>query len=103
MTIGRALIAECIGTGIFFTCILSWGEPIPIVIGLLAAIYAFGQTSGGHFNPGVSFMMFLKGDLSTTRFITYVAAQLIGAILALLWWKATFGSTAKASVMAFKK
>ena len=87
-----ALFAEAIGTMIFFSCILAWGEPIPIVIGLLAAIYAFGKISGGHFNSAVSFMMLLKGDIDMSKFIAYVAAQLIGATLALIWWKYTLGS-----------
>ncbi len=91
-----SLIAEAIGTLIFFSCILAWGEPIPIVVGLLAAIYAFGKISGGHFNPGVSFMMLLKGDIDMAKFVSFVAAQLIGATLALMWWKMTLGSKKKA-------
>lgn len=90
-----SLVAECVGTFIFFSCILSWGEPIPIVVGLLAAIYIFGKISGGHFNPGVSFMMFLKGDINMPTFIGYVVAQLIGAILTLLWWRNTLGVSKK--------
>lgn len=90
-----ALIAECVGTVIFFSAIMAWGEPIPIVVGLLAAIYAFGKISGGHFNPAVSFMMLLKGDINVPTFIAYVAAQLIGATLALLWWKSTLGAKTK--------
>jgi len=86
-----ALIGELIGTFIFFTCILSFGEPIPIVIGLLAAIYAFSKLSGGHFNPGVSYLMYLKGDINLLTFIAYVIAQLIGATLTLIWWKSTTG------------
>ena len=86
-----ALISECVGTIFFFSCILSWGEPIPIVIGLLAAIYAVGKTSGGHFNPGVSFMLLLKGDIKFPQFIAYISAQLVGATLALIWWKYTIG------------
>jgi glycerol uptake facilitator-like aquaporin len=83
------LIAECLGTALFFSCILAYGEPIPIVVGLLAAIYAFGKVSGGHFNSAVSFMMFLKGDIDLSKFILYVSAQLVGAIIALSWWKQT--------------
>lgn len=84
-----SLISECLGTALFFSCILAYGEPIPIVVGLLAAIYAFGKISGGHFNSAVSFMMFLKGDINFQKFIFYVIAQLIGAIIALSWWKHT--------------
>lgn len=82
-----ALIAECFGTALFFSCILAYGEPIPIVIGLLAAIYAFGKVSGGHFNSAVSFMMYLKGDITLMKCISYIVAQLVGAIIALTWWK----------------
>jgi glycerol uptake facilitator-like aquaporin len=82
-----ALIAECLGTLIFFSCILSYGDPIPIAVGLLAAIYAFGKVSGGHFNCAVSFMMYLKGDINGQTFFMYVIAQLVGALLALMWWR----------------
>lgn len=81
------ILAEIIGVFVFFSAILSYGEPIPIVIGLLAAIYAFGKVSGGNYNPAVSFMLFLKGDLPFNTFIIYVLAQLVGATMALLWWK----------------
>jgi len=84
-----SLIAECLGTIFFFSCVLSYGEPIPIVIGLLASIYAFGKISGGHFNPAISFLMYIKGDININKFILYVIAQLIGAVIALLWWSNT--------------
>ena len=82
-----ALISECIGTALFFTCILAYGEPIPIAIGLLAAIYAFGKVSGGHFNCAVTFMMYLKGDINSMKCILYILAQLLGAVIALSWWQ----------------
>ena len=84
------ILAEVIGVFVFFSAILAYGEPIPIVVGLLAAIYAFGKVSGGNFNPAVSFMLFLKGDMTLNVFITYVLAQLVGATLALLWFKNYF-------------
>ena len=85
----KSVIAECLGTGLFFTCILSWGEPIPVAAGLLAAVYAFGKTSGGHFNSAVSVMMYFKGDLDFPSLVAYIAAQLAGAALALIWWNNT--------------
>ena len=88
-----SVISELVGTIIFFSCILSQGQPIPIAVGLLACIYAFGKISGGHFNPGVSFMMLLKGDINTPTFFAYIVVQLIGAGLALLWWKNTIGTS----------
>lgn len=53
-------------------------------IALLAGLYAFGEVSGGHFNPIVSLAMFLDRRLSALDTIWYWIAQFIGAILASL-------------------
>ena len=82
--------AEVLGTALFFTVILSYGEsPVAIAVGLLAAIYAFSKVSGGHFNSALSFLMLVKGDINATQFGMYVVAQIIGAMLAYYWWKHT--------------
>lgn len=83
----HSILSECIGTFVFFTCILQSTDPIPIAIGLLAAIYMFGKISGGHFNSTVSLLMLMKGDIDFNKFLTYVLAQSIGAVLALGTWK----------------
>ncbi|RPI24446.1 MAG: aquaporin [Actinobacteria bacterium] len=51
-------------------------------LALLAGLYAFGEVSGGHFNPAVSLAMLLDGRTSITDFIGYVIAQVGGAVLA---------------------
>jgi glycerol uptake facilitator-like aquaporin len=43
-----------------------------------------GGVSGGHFNPAVSIMMFMKGNLPADMTILYIIAQIIGALSALL-------------------
>jgi aquaporin Z len=53
-------------------------------IALLAGLYAFGEVSGGHFNPIVSLAMFLDRRLSALDTIWYWIAQFVGAILASL-------------------
>ncbi len=90
-----AIFAEFIGTFIFLLVILVIGQPIPIVIGLLAAILAFGSLSGGHFNPAVSVMMLVKGAIGVNTCVSYIAAQVLGGIAALLWWKSTGSITSK--------
>lgn len=80
------LITEFIGTFVFLSVILAVGQPIPIVVALLAAIYFGGSISGGHFNPAISTMMMVKGALSTEKYIGYVIAQILGGLVALLWW-----------------
>jgi aquaporin Z len=53
-------------------------------LALLTGLYAFGEVSGGHFNPVVSLVMFLDRRLSLDDMIGYWVAQVVGAILASL-------------------
>jgi len=85
----QAIVAEFIGTFFFLSIIVNVVNDstlgvIAIAVGLLAAIYMVGGVSGGHFNPAVSVMMFLKGKLSADMTILYIIAQIIGALSALL-------------------
>ena len=80
------LLAELIGTFIFLLVVLINKDPISIVIGLLAVIYAFGGISGGHFNPAISFIMFMNNKIDVVKLFSYIMAQLLGGSLALLWY-----------------
>jgi aquaporin Z len=51
-------------------------------LALLIGLYAFGEISGGHFNPVVSLVMFLDRRLSADDLIGYWVSQFVGAILA---------------------
>jgi aquaporin Z len=53
-------------------------------LALLIGLYAFGEVSGGHFNPAVSLAMFLERRLSMDDLIGYWVAQFAGAIAAAL-------------------
>jgi aquaporin Z len=53
-------------------------------LALLAGLYAFGEVSGGHFNPAVSLAMFLDRRLPSNHLIAYWIAQFLGGILASL-------------------
>ena len=51
------------------------------------SVYAFGDFSGGHFNPAVTVAMASLGKLAWTAVPTYIAAQMLGAIIgATLVW-----------------
>jgi aquaporin Z len=85
----KALVAEFLGTLFFLSIILNVVNDssigvIAIAVGLLAAIYMVGGVSGGHFNPAVSVMMFMKGNLPADMTLLYIIAQIIGALSALL-------------------
>ena len=92
----QAVIVEIIGTFFFLSVILSVVAdgatspfaaalgPIAIAVGLLAAIYFGGKISGGHYNPAVSIMMLVKGNIDTGTAVSYIIAQIIGGLSALL-------------------
>lgn len=91
----KKYLAECIGTFIltFMGCasamFLGTGAPgghlaVAFAFGLsiVAAAYVIGGVSGCHINPAVSFAMLLDKRLDGKDFIGYVAAQVVGAIIA---------------------
>ncbi|HEX6965666.1 MAG TPA: aquaporin [Gemmatimonadaceae bacterium] len=88
----RAYLTEFIGT--FFlvlTVILSVHYNVlpGLAIGaiLMTMVYMGGPISGGHYNPGVSLGVALRGKLSFTDMIVYWIFQCAGAICAaLLGW-----------------
>ena len=43
-----------------------------------SAVFAFANISGAHFNPAVSFMLFLQGKIDGKKFFGYSVAQASG-------------------------
>lgn len=84
-----ALIAEFVGSFVFFAVILATGMPIAIAAALLAVIYFGGHISGGNFNPAVSVMMMLRGDVTVATGMAYILVQLLAAGTAYLWFQKT--------------
>jgi aquaporin Z len=56
--------------------------PFSFGFGLLAAIFAFGHISGGHYNPAVTVAMVLDRRTTPVDAVGYVVAQVAGALLA---------------------
>ena len=73
------LVAEYFATFLFIMSILATGNAFVIGGTLAVLIYLLGNVSGCHVNPAVSFAMFLKGAISSTDFMSYVAVQLAGS------------------------
>jgi glycerol uptake facilitator protein len=57
---------------------MGWGLAVAM------SVFVTGQYSGAHLNPAVSFALLIGGGLDFTGFLTYVSAQMIGAILGAL-------------------
>jgi aquaporin Z len=85
----RRYVTELIGTfGLVLTigCTVLGDKPgviAPIAIGaaLMVMVFAGGHISGAHYNPAVSFAVFLRGRLDAKDLVPYWAAQLLGGLL----------------------
>jgi aquaporin Z len=71
------LAADFPGLGIGFT-----GVALAFGLTVLTGAYAFGPISGGHFNPAVTIGVWAGGRFPKSRVLPYVAAQVVGAIVA---------------------
>lgn len=91
----RKLLAELVGTFLFmsvgYLSVAAFGAtegqasgllvvPFGFGLGLLAAIFAVGHISGGHFNPAVTVAMVLDRRTSPVEGAGYIVAQVVGAI-----------------------
>ena len=74
---GTAVIAG-MGTGPTSVDVL--GIAMAFGLAIVAMAYGIVQVSGCHINPAVSFGVLVAGRMTTQDFITYVIAQILGAI-----------------------
>jgi glycerol uptake facilitator-like aquaporin len=94
----RKLLAETLGTALLLAVVIGSGimaerlsggnvaiallaNTLATVGGLYILIEVFGPVSGAHFNPAVSAVMALRGELSKAALGPYILAQLVGAML----------------------
>jgi len=93
----RAYLAELVGTFLFmmvgYASVAAFGVAAPAIpgllvvpfsfgLGLMAAIWAFGDISGGHYNPAVTLAMVADRRTTPVDAVGYIVAQVIGAIVA---------------------
>src|SRR5437868_3964536 len=57
-------------------------SPVAIGAGLMVMVYMGGHVSGAHYNPAVSFGVFLRRKLTATDLALYWITQLVAAALA---------------------
>lgn len=95
----RAIYGEFMCTLLFLTPIFGAvgnaaysgysGETVGLIAALvsgfqaIAVCFAFSSVSGAHFNPNISFALWLTGMLSNRKFVGYVFAQLLASVLAM--------------------
>jgi MIP family channel proteins len=97
----RNFVAETIGTfGLIFfgagaimqqqatQTVGTTGIAVAHGLAILIGVYAFGHISGAHFNPAISFGMWVTRRMGLRKMLVYWVAQLLGASLAagILGW-----------------
>lgn len=58
------------------------GIALAFGLSIVAAAYSIGAVSGAHLNPAVSIAMFVNKRMNAKELVCYIAAQVIGAIVA---------------------
>jgi aquaporin Z len=77
------LVFGVIGAALFLNGTLgALGPALAVGFAVLTAAYAVGHISGGHFNPAVSLGAAAAGRMPWKDVLPYIAAQLVGGILA---------------------
>lgn len=86
--IGSGIMAERLAGGNVAIALL--GNTLPTGAILVVLITMLGPVSGAHFNPAVTLAFRLRGEISTTMSVSYVAVQLIGGLAGMLAAHAMF-------------
>lgn len=80
-----ASIAEFVGTALLATVILATkGEPLYILFTLVAIVLTIGAVSGAHVNPVVTIGAWATKRIDAIRAVSYLVAQVLGALVALV-------------------
>jgi len=107
MPLSRKLLAEFLGSLLLLACVVGSGimgvalaqgnDAIALLANALATagvlyvlIALLGPVSGAHFNPAVSLVFRLRGELRTRELLAYMLVQVAGAILGVLLAHAMF-------------
>ena len=94
----RRLVAEGLGSALLFSCVVGSGIMAEALAGGNVAIALLGNTlatgailyvlitilgpiSGAHFNPAVTLVMRLRGEIATREALAFVVVQLAGGII----------------------
>jgi glycerol uptake facilitator-like aquaporin len=105
--LSRRLVAELLGTAMLVVTVVGsgimaetltkdvalqlLGNTLPTGAILVVLITILGPISGAHFNPAVSLVMALKGELPASDAARYVAVQILGGIAGTVIAHAMFG------------
>lgn len=88
-----ASVAEFIGTALLATAVLATqGDPIIVMFTLIAIVLSVGLASGAHVNPAITIGAWATRRIKSARAISYLVAQVLGALVALVIANAFIGA-----------
>ncbi len=92
------LVMAIVGSGIMAQELAGGNDALALLCNTMATgavlfviITIFVSVSGAHFNPAVSLVMWLRGDLDRKQAIAYIAAQIVGGCLGAIVAHLMFG------------
>jgi glycerol uptake facilitator-like aquaporin len=92
------LVAAVVGSGIMAAKLAGGNDALALLCNtlatgamLVAIITIFAPISGAHFNPAVSLVMMLRGELDRRDTLAYIVAQIAGGCLGALFAHVMFG------------
>jgi glycerol uptake facilitator-like aquaporin len=108
MPLSRRLLAEFLGTALLLACVVGSGimgvqlsdgnDGIALLANagatagaLYVLISVLGPVSGAHFNPAVTLVLRLRGELATGDALAYLLVQVLAAFTGVLLAHAMFG------------
>jgi aquaporin Z len=89
----RNYIVELIGTFFLVLVIGLTGNPLAIGAILIAMVYMGGHISGAHYNPAVTFAIFIRKKINMNDAMMYILFQFAGALLAAFTYYLIKGTT----------
>lgn len=91
------LLATVVGSGVMGVALARGNDAIALLANagatagiLYVLVVLFGPISGAHFNPAVTLVMRLRGEIATREAVAYVLVQVVAAILGVLLAHAMF-------------
>ncbi|WP_460987413.1 aquaporin [Sphingobium sp. TomTYG75] len=98
MTVIRNIAAEALGTAMLLAVVVGSGimgqrlaagndaiallaNTVATGAGLVVLIHMFAPLSGAHFNPAVTLVFLLRGEVTPQKAVQYVVAQICGAVV----------------------
>lgn len=89
------IFSEVLATFFFTATIFAVAKealaPLLIGVALMASIFFAAKFGKAFVNPAVAIGFWARGDIKTHAVLLYIVAEVLGALLAVVWWKSASG------------